>query len=388
MSKGIRIKGYRRPDGSCGIRNHIAVISTVACANHIAELTAAACPDAVAITHQHGCDQIGLDLDLFYKTLLGVAQNGNVAAVMTVGLGCEEISAHDLAEAVAKTGKSAVSLVIQEEGGTSESVKVGRERLKKLSSSFKPSEEEIGFEELIIGLECGGSDFSSGIVANPALGEAVDLFIREGAAVIFCETTELLGAEEIIIQRSASAEVAQFILQKMNRIEEAAAAMGTDIRGAQPSPGNIQGGLSTIEEKSLGAICKIGSAKIEHVLNFADRCTERGLNFMDTPGNDIESMAGLAAGGAQIIIFTTGRGTPMGFATVPVLKVCASPKTSRVMQENIDVDLSSFFKGDLSIIDAGRKIFHTAVRCASGEPCRAEILGHREFGLHRIGPTL
>lgn len=388
MKSPMSFRGYRRPDGSFGIRNHIAVISTVACANHLAESISRDYPNAVPITHQHGCDQLGKDLDLFFRTLLGIACNGNVAAVLTVGLGCEEISAFELAKAIEKTGKPVASLIMQEVGGTSDSILEGRKKLDFLSSSLNLKEEEIDFSKLIIGLECGGSDFSSGIVTNPAVGEAVELMLKEGAKVVFCETTELLGAEEIIRQKSATTGVETFILNKIKQTEEMAVAMGVDIRGAQPSPGNIKGGLSTIEEKSLGAICKVGKSQIQNVLNFAEPCVNSGLSFMDTPGNDIESMAGLAAGGAQIIIFTTGRGTPMGFAIVPVIKVTATPRTARIMKENIDVDLSAFFSHGLSIKEAGKMVFHSVMEIAEGNLTKAEMLGHREFAIHRIGPTL
>jgi len=388
MNDFLNFKGFKRPDGSVGIRNHIAVISTVACANHVADLIAQGYPNAVSITHQFGCDQLGKDLDLFFNTLLGIAKNGNVAAVLVVGLGCEEISALDLAEAIAKSGKPANSLIIQEIGGTSASVIEGKKRLNLLCSSLTLKEEDIDLSKLIVGLECGGSDFSSGIITNPAVGKAVNLLLQKGAKVVFGETTELLGAEEVIRQKAQSSKIETFILSKIHKVEESAVLMGVDIRGAQPSPGNIEGGLSTIEEKSLGAVCKIGNSKINNVLNFAQPCCKPGLSFMDTPGNDILTTAGLAAGGAHIIIFTTGRGTPMGFATVPVIKVCASPKTVHVMKENIDVDISPFFFGKISLSEAGMMVFDSVIKTAGGKLTKSEILGHREFGIHRIGPTL
>ena len=388
MNGFSNFRGFKRSDGSVGIRNHIAIISTVACANHVVDSIAQGYPNAVPITHQHGCDQLGKDLDLFFNTLLGIAKNGNVAAVLVVGLGCEEISAFNLAKSITKIGKPAASLIIQEVGGTSASILEGKKRLNFLCSSLTLKEEDIDFSKLIIGLKCGGSDFSSGIITNPAVGEAVDLLLQKGAKVVFGETTELLGAEEVIRQKAQSSKIKTFILDKIHTVEESAILMRVDIRGAQPSPGNIEGGLSTIEEKSLGAVCKIGNSKINNVLNFAQPCCKPGLSFMDTPGNDILTMAGLAAGGAQVIIFTTGRGTPMGFATVPVIKVCASPKTVHVMKENIDVDISPFFFGKISLSEAGRIVFDSVIETARGKHTKAEILGHREFGIRRIGPTL
>lgn len=388
MKNNSTFSGFQRSDGSIGIRNYIAVISTVACANHVVNCIAQDFTNAVPITHQHGCDQLGEDLNLFFNTLLGVAMNGNIAAVLVVGLGCEEISARELAEAISKRGKVVDSLVIQEVGGTTASIHEGKNRLKFLSSSIEVKRSDVDFRKLIVGLKCGGSDFSSGLITNPAVGEAVNLLLQKGAKIVFGETTELLGAEEIIKQRAQSDRISSFILNKMHKIEETAILMGVDIRGAQPSPGNIRGGLSTIEEKSLGAICKIGNCKINNVLDFGQLCCEPGLSFMDTPGNDILTMLGLVAGGAHIIVFTTGLGTPMGFAAVPVIKICASPQTVKKMEENIDVDISPFFFVEISLSEAGSIIFNSIIEIIEGKLTKAEILGHREFGIYRIGPTL
>lgn len=381
-------RGFQRSDGSIGIRNHILVISTVACSNYIVDSIVRDTPNAISATHQYGCDQIGKDLDLFFNTLLGISMNGNVAAVLVIGLGCEEISALYLAKSISEKGKPADYLIIQETGGTSKSIIEGKKKLEKLSLKINSERSSVDFSKLIVGLKCGGSDFSSGIVANPAVGEAVDLLVKNGAKVVFGETTELLGAEELIKQRSESDGVEKFILEKLNKVEESAAKMKVDIRGAQPSPGNIEGGLSTIEEKSLGAICKIGSSEINNVLNYGQRVSKSGLSFMDTPGNDILTMTGLVSGGTHMIIFTTGRGTPMGFATVPVLKICASPRTVNIMEENIDVNLSPLFFNKISLSEAGRMVFQFIINVIEGKLTKAEILGHREFGIYSIGPIL
>jgi altronate dehydratase large subunit len=388
MINSPTFKGYQRIDGSIGIRNHVLIISTVACANYVAERIARDYLDVIPVTHQYGCDQIGKDLDLFFNTLLRISMNGNIAAVLVIGLGCEEISASFLAETISKKGKPVDYLIIQNTGGTSDSIIEGKKKLENLRKLLDPKKSEISFDKLIIGLKCGGSDFSSGIISNPAVGVTVDLLLQNGARVIFGETTELLGAEEVIKERSETAEIERFILKKLNKIEEVAARMKVDIRGAQPSPGNIEGGLSTIEEKSLGAICKIGSSKINHVLNYGQSCSKPGLSFMDTPGNDILTITGFVAGGAQVIIFTTGRGTPMGFATVPVIKICASPRTVSVMEENIDVNLSPLFSNQISLSEAGKMIFQFFCNVIEGKLTKAELLGHSEFGIYSIGPIL
>lgn len=388
MINSPTFKGFQRADGSIGVRNQVLAVSTVACANYVAENIARDYPDVIPVTHQYGCDQVGKDLDLFVNTLLGISMNGNIAAVLVIGLGCEEISAPFLAETISKKGKPADYLIIQNTGGTSDSIIEGKKKLGNLRKSLDPKKNEISFDKLIIGLKCGGSDFSSGMISNPAVGVTVDLLLQNGARVIFGETTELLGAEEVIKERSETAEIERFIFKKLNKIEEVAARMKVDIRGAQPSPGNIEGGLSTIEEKSLGAICKIGSSKINNVLNYGQTCIRPGLTYMDTPGNDILTMTGLAAGGAHMIIFTTGRGTPMGFAAVPVIKICASPLTSKMMEENIDIDLSPFLFNKMSLTEAGEMIFKFSKDVADGKLVKAELLGHREFGIYSIGPIL
>jgi len=385
-----QIKVFRRSNGSIGIRNHLAVISTVACANVVAEAIAARIPEAVACTHPYGCDQLGEDLVLTIKTLVNIGKHPNVGAVLVVGLGCEEIIADDLAKQIAVDGKPVEFIVIQDEGGTTKSIDKGVECCSRAKARVQKESEKVLVkpDELIIGVACGGSDYTSGIAANPAVGAAADLLVDLGAKVIFGETSELLGAEHIIVKRTVSLEDENFILNKVQNVEDAARRMRVDIRGAQPSPGNIAGGLSSIEEKSLGAICKSGSRQIVSTLEFGSHPIIPGLSFMDTPGNDIVNICGLVAGGAHMILFTTGRGTPMGFATAPVMKITANSKTAQKMAENIDIDVSSILAGNMSINEAGELMLDRILAVAEGQLVMAEKLGHCEFGLHRIGPTL
>ncbi len=385
----IQLKLYRRENGEYGIRNRIAVISTVACANHIAEQIAASVDIADAYTHPYGCDQLGEDLALSQGCLVKMGIHPNAGAVLVVGLGCEEIKSAEIAEEVKKSKKPVKYFNIQQIGGTSKSVKYGTEICKDFEKTLKDQVRvNAPLSVLTIGLECGGSDFTSGIAANPALGVMTKKMCEHGVKVIFGETTELMGAENIFENLCSEKRFSDFIKNRICRIEKMAFDMHVDLRGAQPSPGNIEGGLSTIEEKSLGSICKIGSTKIIGTLNFGETPQKSGLHFMDTPGNDLACTLGLAAGGSQIIFFTTGRGTPMGFAAAPVIKITANKRTAEIMKENIDINLSAIIEGRLDLEKAGNVLFEAAVETADGRETAAEKSGHREFSLYRISPAL
>jgi len=385
-----KFRGYQRENGLVGIRNHLIIISTVACANLVAEKIADKTLGTVACTHPYGCDQIGEDLQLTKKVLENIGKHPNVGGVLVVGLGCEEILAEELAVKIMYSGKPVKALEIQSCGGTTGTIEKGIELVQMIQQEM---ERQVNYtyltpRDLIIGLECGGSDFTSGIASNPAVGAVTDFLVSVGAKVVFGETTEILGAEHILAERASTPEIAQFILKKVEFIEDLAKKMRVDIRGAQPSPGNIEGGLSSIEEKSLGAICKTGQSLIVDVLEYADPIKKPGLSFMDTPGNDLACTCGLIAGGAHMVLFTTGRGTPMGFAIAPVIKITANEHVAQVMSENIDVDLSDILIGKMGINDGAQIILDKVFNVAKGDLVAAEKLGHCEFGFHRIGPTL
>jgi altronate dehydratase large subunit len=390
INHNTRIKVYGRKNGMIGVRNHLAVISTVFCANHVAESIVRQVPEAVAITHHFGCGQLGKDAKQTLKVLTNIGKHPNVGAILIVGLGCEQINAHDLAIEIACTQKPVKTFIIQDEGGTSATIEKGVACCRQLIKGMQDDVDRISAScsELVVGLECGGSDFTSGIASNPAVGIVADLFTDVGARVIFGETAEALGAEHILAERAVNKKVKAFILNKVAATEKAAEDMHVDMRGSQPSPGNIAGGLSTIAEKSLGAICKSGNRPIVDVLEYAEPAGKAGLSFMDCPGQDLVSICGIVAGGAHLVLFTTGRGTPLGFAIAPVLKISANSEAVRKMAENIDMDLSDVLTGDMSLDDAGRIMVAKVLEVAEGKLTKAEKLGHREFGFHSIGPTL
>jgi altronate dehydratase large subunit len=385
----IQIKGYRRPNGKMGIRNHLLIIPTVVCASHVANRIQHSLPDSVAIPHQHGCSQIGEDKELTFKILAGMGKNPNVGAVLLVGLGCEVINAEELKEEIKKTGKPVEWIDIQDTGGSIKAIQKGIEIAKQLFNEIqKIPQVDVPLSELIVGVKCGGSDATSGLCSNPALGKTSDILLDQGGTIVMGETTEIIGAEHIVAQSAISEEVANKLYSCVNKFEKEVERIGADMRGGNPSPGNIEGGLSTIEEKSLGCISKSGTAPLKDVLLFADEIPGAGYYFMDSPGNDIECVSGMAAAGVHMVCFTTGRGTPTGNPIIPVIKITGNEHTAAKMGDNIDIDISTLMKGKETLDEAGRRIFETIIRTAQGELVKAEILGHQEFSISRISISL
>ena len=383
------VKLYARPNGTYGVRNRIAVIPSVACANHVVEQIAAAVDIADAYTHPYGCDQLGYDLELSFNCLKTMGTHPNVGAVLVIGLGCEEILPHDLYEAIRAEQPMTELLVMQEFGGSTKTVERGIEICRDFARELSKQERvEADISNPTIGLECGGSDFTSGIASNPVLGAFTGKLCAAGGKAVFGETTELMGAEEILRRHASSDEVFHFIDERIRAVEQVALDMHVDLRGTQPSPGNIEGGLSTIEEKSLGGVMKIGAEQIMDAIPFGARAVKPGVTYVDTPGNDLACSLGLACAGAQIIIFTTGRGTPMGFASSPVYKVTANAFIAGIMAENFDLDLSQIVDGDMTIREGGEQLWADILAVAEGRETAAERLGHREFSLYRVSPIL
>ncbi|MFJ7511833.1 UxaA family hydrolase [Peribacillus simplex] len=384
------IKGYRRSNGKFGIRNHLLIIPTVICANHVANRIQQAVPESVAIPHQHGCSQIGDDKDRTHKLLGGMGKNPNVGAVLLISLGCEVIDAKVLKQEIEEeTGKPVEWLDIQDAGGTINAIKKGTEVAKGLFLELeKVPQVDASISELIVGVKCGGSDATSGLCSNPALGKTADQLLKQGGTIVMGETTEIIGAEHIVAQKAVSEEVANKLYAYVDRFEKEVERIGADMRGGNPSPGNIEGGLSTIEEKSLGCISKAGTAPLNDVLSFAEEIPGNGYYFMDSPGNDIECVSGMAAAGVHMVCFTTGRGTPTGNPIIPVIKITGNEHTAVKMIDNIDIDTSPVMKGKETTEEAGNHIFETIVKTAQGELTKAEILGHQEFSISRISISL
>lgn len=383
------IKGYRRPNGKSGIRNHLLLMPTVVCANQVVTKIEQQIPGSIAIPHQHGCSQVGEDKDRTHKVLVGMGRNPNVGAVLLVSLGCEVMDAKQIQKEIAETGKPVVWIDIQEEGGSVNTIHKGIEIADQLINEIKNTPlVDIPLSELIVGVKCGGSDATSGLCSNPVLGRASDLIIQEGGSIVMGETTEIIGAEHILAEKAVNNDVKNKLYQSIARFEEEINRMGVDMRGGNPSPGNIEGGLSSIEEKSLGCISKAGTAPLQGVVDYASEIPGKGFYFMDSPGNDIECVSGMAAAGIQLVCFTTGRGTPTGNPIVPVIKISGNEEMARRMSDNIDVDVSTVLTGKENLDLAGKRLFNEIINVSSGHLTKAEILGHQEFSISRIGISL
>lgn len=376
--------GYGRPDGKVGVRNLLMILPTTPYANKLAVQLAEGIPEAVALPHEHGLGQRDEDMDLMMRMLTGFVRHPNVAACLILDF----LGRMDIAQFV-QAGEEHFTPVevldIRAAGGTLKAKEQGAALVSQLVAHVRSFERrEFPVSELILASECGGSDFTSGIVSNPSLGAASDRIVAAGGAAMFSETTEIIGAEHVVARNCASEAVAARLLEIVARYEKSVMNMGHDMRWGNPSAGNIEGGLTTIEEKSLGCIAKGGTSPVQGVLEFAEPVPGKGLYIMDTPGYDVESVCAMVAGGAQVVVFTTGRGTPTGCPIAPVIKVTANPLTGQKMRDNIDVDLSWILQGQGSIDEGGQNIFEAIIRAATGELTKAEQLGHREFGITRI----
>jgi altronate dehydratase large subunit len=382
----MEFSGFRRTDGSVGIRNHCIVMSSVSCANGVAEAIGRALPEAVVITHPYGCGYAPEDFEVSLRTLSGVINNPNVGAALVIGLGCEMLTAELLAQSVADIPVK--TLVVQDCGGsvkaTEKGIKIVKTYLQELGHQER---ENVPASALTVGLECGGSDAFSGISANPAAGAAADLFVKEGATVILSETTEMIGTAHILKRRCATPALGDQVEKLINDHKQHVKQKLGELAGLVISPGNMEGGLSSITEKSLGCIMKGGTTPINQVVEYAVRPSASGLIIMDTPGYDIDSMAGMAAGGAQIIIFTTGRGSIAGFPAVPVIKVASNTRTYTNMSSDMDVNAGSIVDGEKTIEDIGREIFDICMNVARGETTCAEKNRTAVFNYLKQGPT-
>jgi altronate dehydratase large subunit len=379
--------GYRRPDGKWGVRNHVMVLSSVSCANGVVNAIGRQVPAIKPVTHPEGCGRGIADVEITGRTVAGLCKNPNVAAVLMVGLGCEFMKAPQLAEQIRASGKPVESLVIQEQGGTRKTTARGVEIVRDMLAGAAALErEDCGWDRLVLGLECGGSDALSGVTANPLVGVAADWLVGQGGTVILSETTEMIGTEEILKKRAATPEIGEklygMIKDHTRFVKEALGPFA----GMVISPGNVEGGLTNITEKSLGCIIKGGTSPVKEVVPYGVEPTQRGLVIMDTPGSDIFSLTGMAAGGAQIMLFTTGRGSPAGFPIAPVVKIASNSQMFHMMEDDMDVNAGRLLEG-VSIGDAGRELIDLIKRVAEGEQPKAEANQQDCLSIHTVGPA-
>jgi len=382
----VSFLGYPRVDGSVGTRNYVAIIPTVVCATATARQISDDVKGSVPFLHHQGCALTPSDEALVNRTLTNLALNPNIAAAVLVGLGCEPIDIDGIAERIAKAGKPVEKLVIQEVGGTVATVEKGTRIARQMvSDATRVTRESFDDSKLMFGAECGGSDTTSGLGANPAIGAAFDLVVSNGGNAVFSETTEFIGAEHLLAQRATTPEVGQKILDMVRRYEQMFLDKGVDMRGTNPTKGNIQGGLTSIEEKSLGAVSKGGTMPIQEMYEYGERPTKSGLTIVDGPGFDAPSLTALAAAGSTVMFFSTGRGTPLGSPFVPVIKVTANGSTFEKMNDNIDFYVDLARKGHMP--EVGAELYAHALEVASGRQTKAETLNQDRYnGIFIIGP--
>jgi altronate dehydratase large subunit len=317
------------------------------------------------------------------RALVGLATNPNVYATLVVSL--EPVSAALIADEIRTAGHRVESVTVMEDGGSLEaSLKGARWIAGQLAEASREKRRPVAISELVLGVECGGSDATPGIAANPVLGNVADRLVDAGGAVVLSETSEWLGGESILVRRASDASIAERIVAAVSRIEEEAVARGVDLRGQQPSYDNMKGGLTTIEEKTLGAILKGGSSLITGFLDYAERVPKGGLHLMDTFAAAVESMTALAAGGCQIILFATGQGNPAGDRIAPTIKVCGNPETVRDLRDHIDFDVSAVTSGAKAVDDAGEELMAFARGVAEGGLTLCEIFEETDTTISRF----
>ena len=383
--------GYPRENGDVGARNYLLLLSGTLYANSTCERVARTLRHSVALTHPLGRCQIGPDIQRTFETLVGHGQNANAGAVIVIDHHREEgCTADEIAHEIAKTGKRVEAINIREDGGainaTAKATRIGMEMLRELTNERR---QEVPISKLLLGLNCGTSDTTSGLSHNKATGWVTDQVVKQGGRALLAETTEMMGGEGVLAAKCVRPALGKRIWRMVEEMEERILACGVDLRGSQPTGDNMEGGLSTIEEKSLGAIQKAGSATIVDVIPWAKRANRRcGLHVMDTPGHGGESITGIAAGGSQVLIFSTGGGHTINHPLMSTIRITGNPLSARLQADTTDVDVTDIFEG-APIEVAGRRVYDEVLDVASGKMTKAEIL-HEDnaFAINRIGPSV
>ena len=383
----MKFMGYRRPDGRVGIRNHILILPASVCASDTTRIISSQIDGAITFNNQNGCGQVQIDQQLTMDIMAGFAANPNIYGTIVVSLGCENCQM-DLVTAAIKerTNKPLKTLIIQECGGTLNTIKMAvKEGLQMESAASSQRREECDISELIIGTKCGGSDPTSGLSSNVLIGEISDRIVDMGGTSILTETPEMIGAEHILASRAQTREVADEIYHIIYRFEDYLRVTGKEeVRESNPSPGNYFGGISSLEEKSLGAIHKSGTRPITAVYDYAKQVQDRGVVIMDSAGHDPSSCSAMAAGGAQLILYSTGVGTPLGNPIAPVIKLTGNHMTYAGMIDNMDYDSSPIIYGGKTLKEAGDDFMDLIMRVVNGEKTKAEQLGYMEIAMDRV----
>ena len=386
MRSELGLTGYLRENGRWGFRNYILILPLHSALNQLAEEICNEHPASSVLTSvaHDWSGEVDRDWERINRVFSGFAVNPNVGATIVLGVG------NPTEEEIVKSARlhramPITYLTLKDAGGFDSLKKSANNSISEIFPALSRMERKAApWSAMVLGLECGGSDAYSGITANPALGVASDRLVELGGTSILAETMEILGAEHLLAARAKTPEVAKAIIDVVARYEQSISYEGIDIRGAQPSRGNIEGGLTTLEEKSLGAAKKAGSAPFTGVLDYAHVPTEAGLYFMDTPGHDIEQLTGFAAADVNITVFTTGRGTPTGSAVIPTIKVATNTEMAKKLPDLIDLNAGTIADGTETVIEVGAQILAEIVDVANGKLTAAERGGHREFNLSRL----
>ena len=379
LAEPPKLYGYRRRDGRVGFRNHLVVLSTAVCANKIVSDIEYKFRDVVAITNPSGCVILPNEVERIKAILLGIARNPNVGAVIFAGLGCECVEAEWFYDQV-KDEKPCAFVRSQNYGST----EAAYEDLEKLVISMKAEldkqqREGVSVADICLGVKCGASDWTTAVASNPAIGYASDIVVKNGGTSLLGETVGWYGGEGVLTKQSRTKETADKIIDMLTVMYDRAKSMGRSIEESNPAPGNIAGGITTLKEKALGNVKKGGTAPVEGALDFGEYPTGKGLYVVDNPGLDPLSLLGLTCSGATVLLYSTGRGTPVGNPIAPAIKLTGSPDAMKLMGANMDADLTGISLGHMSIAEGGRLLFDKIVAACNGEPTIAEKLGHREY---------
>jgi (2R)-sulfolactate sulfo-lyase subunit beta len=380
-----QLTGYRRLNGSVGIRNHVVVLPVDDLSNAVCEAAAKTVPDALALPHSYGRLQFGEDLELTFRTLIGTGANPNVAAAVVVGI--EPNWTRRVVEGIAATGKPVEGYWIEGNGDLRTHERVARRLAQFVRDASEIQREPVERGEIMMSIKCGESDTTSGLGSCPTTAEVVDRWIDAGGTVLFGETSELTGGERFIAERCVDDEVRKKFQTLFDNYLDRIEREGANLLGSQPTQGNIAGGLSTIEEKAMGNIAKTGSRPVVDALGPAETPTRAGLNFMDTSSAAAECITLMAAAGAAIHLFPTGQGNIIGHPVEPVVKLTANPHTAQTMSEHMDLDCSGLLSREYDLRHAGDLLLDVVDRTVLGRRTCAESLGHREFVITKLYPS-
>jgi len=382
MANDMKLTGYRRENGRVGVRNYVVVISVDDISNAATEGVSYLIRDVMALTHPYGRLQFGEDLELTFDTLIGTGRNPNVAAAIVVGI--EPKWTDWIVEGIAETGKPAAGFSIERYGDLKTIEMASRQAMEYVQWASEIPREPIELGELMVSAKCGESDTTLGLATNPTVGRVLERMIAEGATAIFGETTEVTGGEDLIAAQAATPEVAAAFMKTFQDYQDFVISTGADLMGSQPTQGNIRGGLTTIEEKAMGNIQKMGRNQVVSVLKPAEAPGQPGLHFMDSSSAAAEMVTLCAAAGSVLHFFTTGQGNIIGNPIIPVMKLCANPLTIKTMAEHIDVDLSGILRLEMTLDQAADKALEAMAHTVNGRLTAAEALRHNEFVLTKL----